>query len=587
MPDRIKHLPPELSNQIAAGEVIERPASVLKELLDNSIDANGRHIVMKVEKSGVGLISVADDGIGMSRRDAICAFDRHATSKISTQEDLSRIHTLGFRGEALSSIAAVSRIKVKTREWGSQIGTFLEIEDGKIVTSSDIGCPEGTEIEVRDLFYNVPARKKFLKSHTTELGHIINIVTRYAMAYKELHLTLSTPGKRSGLYMDFPSVEDVRDRIYQIYGEEVLNELLDIYFENDEYRLQGLISKPTLTFRGRENQSFFVNRRFVKNPTISHAVQKAYSDLIPGDRYPFLVLFLELNPLLVDVNVHPTKREVRFKENAYVHDMVVETIREGLSQKRVVPSKDPSIHEPLERYNSYNSSITEPHQYENIIIEPVITDIHGDRDEYVQVSDKRLYIKILGQIGVLFVVAGIEDELAIIDQHAAHERIIYDRLKKMSTAEIKDIQTLLFPEVVDLPHDRAYIFKDYLDILHHIGFDVDQIGDRSFIIRSIPALFSGDDIRQLLTDMLEEIIESDLAPGRLTGTIAVDSTIKALLSRKACHKAVRARNLLSEGEMTTLLEDLMNTEMPYTCPHGRPVMKRFSMEDLEKMFNRK
>ena len=575
MPDRIRHLPQELTNQIAAGEVVERPASVLKELVENSIDAEGTRIVIKIEKGGTRLISVADNGIGMSSKDAIIAFGRHATSKISSKEDLFNIHTLGFRGEALASIAAVAKVRLKTREPEAAVGTCVEIAGGEFIKSTDAGCPPGTEIEVRDLFYNVPARKSFLKGHATELGHMLNIVTQHALGYKDIHLTLMNIDKGGAPLLDFPPVGDIEERLYQIYGGDILRELMNVSCEIEGCSIHGFISRPSLTFRSRENQLFFVNKRSVRNPTLSHALQEAYSDLIPRDRYAMAVLWIEIDPGSVDVNVHPSKREVKFRDNTYIHDGVAGAVRDSLRPKGQASAS---------AYSEAFESEIRPEIREGIAghPNPFIDGLEFQPQE-ISVGPS---IRVFGQVGALFMVGEINGELHIIDQHAAHERVIYDRLKRGYAANKIEVQYLLIPETIELSLDKAHVLMGYQETLSRLGFDIEEMGERSFMIRTVPVLFAGEDCKALITDMIDEMIERESSSGRGIRLTATEDILNALLSRKACHKAVRGKDLLSQGEMASLLSALLQTDMPYTCPHGRPIVRRFSYTDLEKMFGR-
>lgn len=607
MPDRIRHLPQDLANQIAAGEVIERPASVIKELVENSIDAESMHIVVKMEKGGAQLISVADNGIGMNAHDALAAFDRHATSKISSKDDLFNIHTLGFRGEALASIAAVARVRMKTREKEADSGTYVEIEGGKLIKSTDIGCPPGTEIEVRELFYNVPARKSFLKGPSTETGHMINIVTQCALAYPDIHLTLINADKGNRPLLDLPPVESLEDRVFQIFGGDVVDELMNISFPLEAYNIHGLVSRPTLAFKGKENQLFFVNRRAVRNPSLSHAAQEAYMDLIPRDRHPMILLFIDLDPGLVDVNVHPSKREVKFKENKYVHDRVLEAVRDSLRSRG---NNQTSAYMLPENRDDRYGEIAEGSRNDLYSCHTALNLIQGRDDNAAQIASHPVdklrsarnddtikflareigagpSVRILGQIGTLFIVAEIEGDLHIIDQHAAHERVLYDRLKRGYYNDGMEVQCLLIPETVDLNLAKAHILMEYIEPLGRLGFDIEAIGERSFMVRTIPAAFAGEDVRKMITDTIDEVLEGDLSPGKDIKLLAIEDIIQALLSRKACHTAVRAKEILSHGEMSFLLMDLLKTEMPYTCPHGRPVVKRFSSDELARMFGRK
>jgi len=573
MPDRIIHLPPQVFNQIAAGEVIERPASVVKELLENSIDAESKHITIRISGGGVNKIYVADDGIGMSSRDAICAFDRHATSKISKKEDLFNIHTLGFRGEALSSIGSVAKVNLRTRERGSDTGTFVRIEGGKVIHHREAGCPEGTEIEVNELFYNVPARRKFLKSMNTELGHIINVVKHYALAYKDLHLSLYI-NDRGGSKLDFPPVKDLKERLYQVYGKDRSKELIKLSFKEGDYLVYGYISSPLLTFTNRENQIFFVNKRVIKNQTISHAIQKAYSDLISRDKYPFVIIFIEVKPSLIDVNVHPTKREIKFRDNNYVYNLLVRAIRKCLIQEG---TKNFVFREnPLTTYSS-RPGREEVSSYPAEMVQ----------EAFISYREPHPHIEILTCLNQLFILAMIDNELTIVDQHAAHERIVYDKFIKMSQDVDSHIQKLLFPEIVSFTHDRSFLFRECIPYLKGIGFDIEEIGHRSFMIRSIPVLFKGYNLQHIFEDMLEELTAHGIEVSNGSHTLTMEKILNAIVSKKACTKAVKSGDTLSNMEMKALLRDLLSTDMPYTCPHGRPTMKKFSMEDLEKIFKRK
>jgi DNA mismatch repair protein MutL len=597
MPDKIRHLPQDLINQIAAGEVVERPASVLKELIENSIDAESTHIVIKVEKGGTRFISVADNGIGMSGRDAGIAFERHATSKLGSADDLFNINTLGFRGEALASIASVARVSLKTRERSAATGTCVEIEGGSIIKSTECGCPPGTEIEVSDIFYNVPARRNFLKRVSTEHGHILSTVIHQALSHRNIHFMLTDVEKGNKTLLDLPPVDSIEDRVLQIYGSDMTDSLTPFSCETDGGSIYGLVSSPVLTFRSKDNQLFFVNKRAIRNPSLSHAVQEAYHDLIPKENYPMVVLFIDLDPALVDVNVHPTKREVRFKDSRYIHDMVVEAIRSALQAKG-------RVHE-----NTVCHSVCHPELVSGSLGNEIPKRVRDDRKavfssenlivsegfnpflEKINYQTQDMYaeplVRILGQISALFIIAEINGELNIIDQHAAHERVIYDRLKRGYAKGTVEAQTLLIPETIELSLDKAHTLNEFKEFLNNIGFDISEIGERSFILRSIPVVFTGDDFKSLLINMIDEIKEKDLSPLRGIKLTVIDEVVKALLSRRACHTAVRAKGLLTSGEMASLVTDLLHTDMPYTCPHGRPIVRRFTHYELERMFGRK
>ncbi|MEK6713734.1 MAG: DNA mismatch repair endonuclease MutL, partial [Nitrospirota bacterium] len=581
MPDKIRHLPQDLINQIAAGEVVERPASVLKELIENSIDAESTHIVIKVEKGGTRLISVADNGTGMSGRDAGIAFERHATSKLGSADDLFNINTLGFRGEALASIASVARVSLKTRERSAATGTCVEIEGGSIIKSTECGCPPGTEIEVSDIFYNVPARRNFLKRVSTEHGHILSTVIHQALSHRNIHFMLTDVEKGNKTLLDLPSVDSIEDRVLQIYGSDMTDSLAPFSCETDGGSIYGLVSSPVLTFRSKENQLFFVNKRAIRNPSLSHAVQEAYHDLIPRENYPVVVLFIDLDPALVDVNVHPTKREVRFKDSRYIHDMVVEAIRSSLQAKgrgnqadiTTINGATTAVGWAPPTGIAWDGGQCPPYaglSGEKLIVSEGFNPFLEKTDYHTQDMYAEPLVRILGQISALFIIAEINGELNIIDQHAAHERVIYDRLKRGYAKGTVEAQTLLIPETIELSLDKAHTLNEFKEFLNNIGFDISEIGERSFILRSIPVVFTGDDFKSLLINMIDEIKEKDLSPLRGIKLTVIDEVVKALLSRRACHTAVRAKGLLTAGETTSLVTDLLHTDMPYTCPHGRP-----------------
>src|SRR3990172_3179243 len=482
----------------------------------------------------------------------------------------------------------------------------MEIEGGSILKNTECGCPPGTEIEVRDIFYNVPARRSFLKTVSTEHGHILSTVIHQALSHINIHFILTGGGDRAKIIIDLPSVDSIEDRVLQIYGNEVIERLISIPGEtpisSSGLSIYGLVSKPVLTFRNKENQLFFVNKRAVKNPSLSHAVQEAYRDLIPGDSCPMVILFIYIAPDLVDVNVHPTKREVRFRDSRYIHDMVVDAIRGALQAKErgKIPLNPPFskgeirypqfpnegiMFPPLEKggkggfeTGSSNASLTVSEGFN-----PLIEKTHYQAQELYTEP----LVRIFGQTGALFIIAEINGELSIIDQHAAHERVIYDRLKRGYERGGSAAQTLLIPETIELSIDKAHTLCEYKEFLNALGFDIGEIGDRSFIVRAVPEVFTGDDYRSLLINMTDEIKERDFSTVKGMKLDVIDEVVKALLRRKACHTAVRAKGLLTAGEMMSLVNDLLRTDMPYTCPHGRPIVRRFTYDELAGMFGRK
>ena len=400
---------------------------------------------------------------------------------------------------------------------------------------------------------------------------MLNIVTRHALGYKNIHLTLMNMDKGGAPLLDFPPVGEIDERLFQIYGGDVLRELMNVSCEAEGCSIHGFISRPSLTFRSRENQLFFVNKRSVRNSTLSHAVQEAYSDLIPRDRYAMAILWIGIDTASVDVNVHPSKREVKFRDNRYIHDTVAGAVRDSLRPAgKAFASAYPEAFEPAVRpeiREGPNPFMDGPEfQPQKISVGPSI--------------------RVFGQVGALFIVGEINGELCIIDQHAAHERVIYDKLKRGYAADKIETQYLLIPENIELSLDKAHVLTGYKETLSRLGFDIEEMGDRSFMIRTVPALFAIEDCRALITDMIDEMIEREPSSGRGIRLTATEDILNAMLSRKACQKAVRGKDLRSQGEIASLLSALLQTDMPYTCPHGRPIVRRFSYTDLEKMFGR-
>lgn len=565
----IRVLPEILINKIAAGEVVERPSSVVKELVENSIDAGADEVIVEILHGGKKSIKVSDNGTGMSREDAVLAFERHATSKIYGEEDLLRIGTLGFRGEALPSIASVSKVTMVTSEKESSTGTKVEIEGGKIINVSETGPSTGTVMEVKDLFFNTPARLSFLKGTNTELSHIVGVVESAALGYPEISFFLSHNRK---VLLSLPGVSNFMERIHQIYGRELVENLIEIKSGppfKEGIKFYGYISNPPYSRSDRGLQLIFINRRPVKNQVISHAISEGFHTLIMKDRYPVAFLFFEIDTAEVDVNVHPAKREVRFRNSSLIHEMVVMSIKEKLLGKTTeeippIPSfikggeEGYGVREALERYMKRSEVTLEEGKQArlDILLRPKSqvpeTLLHAFRS---------------------YIIGAGEDGITIVDQHAAHERIIYEGLKDNKI----EIQRLLVPETIDLSPKESLILIEKIDILKTIGIEIEEFGDNTFIIRSIPAPLKGVDYRRLILDILGELDEQE-------SRIDEVDRIRILM---ACHGAIRANQSLTLEEMAHLIEDLGKTELPYTCPHGRPTTIRLGLRELEKLFKRK
>ena len=588
MPPKIKILPDTLINKIAAGEVVERPASVVKELVENSIDAKAAQIFVDIINAGRSLIRVSDNGEGMSKEDALTAFEKHATSKINKEADLFNIATLGFRGEALPSIASISRIKLITKS-ADTAGTLIEMEEGKVKKASETGAAAGTVIEVSDLFYNTPARLKFLKSDNTEMSHISAVINQQAIANPHIHFRLTNNKKE---LLNLSSATDLYQRIYQIYGEDFMNNMLSISGEENSINIYGFVSKPSFTRSERNHIDIFLNKRYIKNNVVTRAVYDAYSTLIPKDRHPLTLLFIDIQPSVVDVNVHPTKREVRFVNQTIIYEAVKKAVREGLMSLTSYPVKTGSLTDsytvasPVVDYErevkgSWGKGQGAWGQQKGHgagVKGHVIAELS---EQPVQLSQFREHNVIpLGQIANTYIAADADGELWIIDQHAGYERLLYEKLTRLYNSNTVEVQPLLIPEEISLNSAEAMMLKDYIDILNSVGIEVEEFGKDVYIIRSVPSLIGAGSAKQMLLDIIDGLIS--FQKGVIKSEV-VDKVIMLI----ACHGSVRANHGLTYKEMAALIDDLINLKIYETCPHGRPIIIKFSKTDLEKMFKRR
>jgi len=598
MASRIQILPEALINRIAAGEVVERPASVVKELVENAMDAGSRCITVEVEDGGKRLIRVTDDGEGMSREDALLAFQRHATSKIKTDADLEAIATMGFRGEALPSISSVSKISLITRQAGDEVATRLALEGGNMKEVAEAASPPGTMIEVAQLFYNTPARRKFLKAASTELAHITGLVTELALAQPHLEFRLLQNGKN---VFHFPAAEGWYSRAVQIFGVEMAEQLIPIEARQGRIRFTGGVSRPHYTRGAKTHQFFFVNGRNIRDRLLAHALYEAYDTLLMKGRHPVAILFIELDSSMVDVNVHPAKREVRFRTPQEIHRTVMEAIRKGLREGTV-----PGLAQ--EKVSGWNgdeaAGLSGLEERKSQVREAAAAYLRrqdspgwpagGLKPTYpTQVrAEERKTVVPLGQIQRSYIIAEVEGNLEIIDQHAAHERILYERLLSRRTAghssshassyssSQAESQPLLIPETLELSARDAVLLRSHLEKLKETGLEIEEFGSTSFVIRSVPTILSQRDLKRLVLDLLDDLREWDR-------TATVDEIKKRLVASLACHGAIRAHDSLTLPEMSALLRDLQDYPTVHSCPHGRPIRRRFTLNDLEKMFGRR
>lgn len=602
MSSKIKILPDHVVNKIAAGEVVERPASVVKELVENSIDAGATEIFIDIEQAGRRLIRVIDNGIGMSKEDARVAFERHATSKITSDADLEAIRTMGFRGEALSSIASVSHIRLFTTERGARSGVMIEIEGGTIKAVSETAAAQGTSLEVGHLFYNTPARLKFLKSPATEFSHILSAVSRQAMAHPSLRFRL-THNKKP--VIDLPSSQSLQERTFQLYGGEIVENVFEFSGGRDDVYLHGLIGRPPYTRADRTHQDFYVNHRAVKNPSLTHALYGAYGDMLMRDRHPIGFVFIEIDPAFVDVNVHPTKAEVRFRNQSQIHDLVRDVIREGLRAQGMQVSAAPAepgaygegVREALADY--LQTSLQKDNAHIEIKQSPLFgrrksdARLQGQELESGQALRKETYLGLpaqttlipdhglfpLAQLHDSYIIAQSKEGMALIDQHAAHERVLFEKLQDQFSQGNIHIQNLLIPAQIELGPAQGALLAEYLPELSEMGFLVEDFGAGTFVIKAVPSLLIGADYKKMLLDVLDEVT----VHGK-SGTVS--ALRDEMLSVMACHPAIKIHRHLDQKEMETLLTNLFRCRMPHTCPHGRPTVLRFSMDEIRKMFKR-
>ena len=682
---KIHVLSERVANQIAAGEVVERPASVVKELLENALDAGSTRIRINVEAGGKKLIQVIDNGCGMVRDDAMLAFERHATSKIKETDDLLSIATLGFRGEALPSIASVARLHLETRAEEEAAGTVLEINGGKMIRVDEAGLPLGTSITIRDLFFNTPARKKFLRSESTELSHIASLVTHYALAHPEKHFELHSA---TNALLVAPPVAGHRERVYQVFGRETLDQLIPLAAvqplervglpqpppwrraessavestegdsdssqppaPNDfgEVRLHGFVSKPEIQKLNRNSIFIFANGRLIRDRLIQHAITEAYRNILAPTVYPVVLLFIEMPTAEIDVNVHPSKTEVRFRQQTVIHDFVRESVRAALMKARPVPqflteiaaqpSASPGLTSPapgrfaggdgmqqapwrdlnrpaaaggfslqapalpmttarLEFEGGIaveaNAAVSlaraveadgDPGQINPLPASLETVPDHGCAPPIAQepqtppTLESLRTLRPLGQIRNSFILAVNEDGLWIIDQHVAHERVLFERVLLQRSAQQVESQRLLMPLIIELTPAQQAIFSDIAEELSRNGFEAELFGARSVAVKVSPAGVDAAQVEHMLNEILEQITREDQA-------INLEAVRTRIAASIACHAAIKVNMPLEQNKMEWLLAELAKTNHPMTCPHGRPVVLRYSMQDIQKAFKR-
>lgn len=569
----------EVASQIAAGEVIERPSSVVKELVENSIDAGASQIDIRIKEAGKSLIEVVDNGKGIGFDDLEMVVLRHATSKLQFAKDLFNIKTLGFRGEAIASIASVSHFQLISKSVDDETGGKIENLDGKSFVKTRIGWSGGTSVSVRNLFYNVPARLKFLKSDTTERQHITTYVTKLALAYPHIRFLLVNEDQ---ILLQTNGNGDRREILTHLFGLEMAKQMLEVKFDETPYLISGYISPVALTRSNRKEMSFFVNGRWIQDVALSSALMKAYHTMIMVGRYPISVLFLELPSDFVDVNVHPTKAEVRFEKPDLVFSLVQRATRRALLAYSSFPEITPKFwsHHPAD-IGQFDKSDWIPAQ---------MLDENDNQGGFFKHTSQMLteeqsattpYVPLLrhvGQVGATYIVAEGPDGLYLIDQHAAHERILFEKWMAQIGSSIPS-QQLLAPEIIKLPAHQAISFNPQLDILRRMGFDISEFGPNTYQIRAIPAMLIGINPQEILKVVVEDFEDDELPLGNV---------VEAIIAARICKRAaIKGGQVLSREEQKVLIENLEKCESPRTCPHGRPTMIHLSVDVLEKQFGRR
>jgi DNA mismatch repair protein MutL len=564
----VRRLPDALVNRIAAGEVVERPASVVKELVENSLDAGAIRITVTIRGAGREAITVTDDGHGMSAEDCRLALERHATSKLWAEADLQAVETLGFRGEGLAAIFAVSRLSLRSRARGAARGFLVAGTAGVVEEAGEAEVPEGTTVEIADLFFNTPARAKFLKSPAAEQAAILRMVTQLVLAHPAVHVRLQTPGRT---LLNAPAADTLRDRLGALYGYELAGRLLPVEAAGSGIRLSGLVAPPDLARTHREDIHLAVNGRAVRDTLLTQALLEAYRPLLPRDRFPLAALALRVEPALVDVNVHPTKAWVRFRQPRVLHDLIHGAVREAL---RGMPAAPPALTVQLPEASAPLGAALAPGGGEGEGALQAALFREGEAG-YVPAP---MFGTVVGQIEDTFVVAHTPEEVFFVDQHVAHERVLFERLQAALEGGPLASQALLFPQPVELAPARVRALERTGPQLAQLGFSLDDFGRGTVLVRAVPSLLRDDAARQLLDDLAREIEEE----GGRSGSPVTDR----LLAFVACRAAIKAHQPLSRDEMVRLLADLASTATPYFCPHGRPVVSRIPLRDIKRELRR-
>lgn len=601
----IKVLSKETIDKIAAGEVIERPASVVKELVENSIDAGSDSITVEIKNGGIDLIRITDNGSGIRCEEVRTAFLRHATGKITDADDLFEIHSLGFRGEALSSISAVTRTEIITKTTDNLTAIRYRIEGGSEISYEEIGAPDGTTIIVRDLFYNVPARKKFLKTAVTEASHISELIEKLALSHPYISFRFINNGQTK-LYTSGNGI--LKDIIYQIYGRDITGSLIDLDYENEIISVKGLIGKPEVSRPNRNFENYFVNGRYIKSSVISKAIEDAYEERLMQHQFPFAVLIIEISPAAMDVNVHPTKMEVRFSKPYEIYDNIYKAVKEALTATVLVPKatfekndtsvKKPQLSvssnvrpaepfernrlEPLPAYMPDGSKYQQNHNSEQLIYpNPTQSYDKSEQLDFIQTvnaENSRPDYKIIGQVFATYWIIEYQSKMYIMDQHAAHEKIYYERLIKQYRNDNITSQQVNPPVIITLSDTEAAVLEENMDVFINSGFEIEHFGGNEYAVRAVPDQLPSVNKAEFLKEMISDY---SIDNRKKDVCYVLEKT-----ASMACKAAIKGGQNISYSEADLLIKELLKCDNPYCCPHGRPTMIEFTKSELEKKFKR-
>jgi DNA mismatch repair protein MutL len=611
-------------NKIAAGEVIERPANVVKELVENSIDAGATAVSVDIENGGISYIRITDNGKGIEPDDVDLAFERHATSKIRSADDLTKVSTMGFRGEALASVAAISKVEMVTKTKNSDIGTRINVESGKVILKEECGAPLGTTITIRELFFNTPVRYKFLKKDFTEGGYIEDTLSKIALINPNISFRVTNNKKE---VLQTSGNGDMSAVVYNVFGKDIATNLLDVEFEYEGMKISGVVGKPEIARSNRANQIFYVNKRFIKDKILMAAAEEAYRTVIPQGKFGFCILNLQINPELVDVNVHPAKLEVRFSDESLVFKAMNHSIKDALSRRDVSAQKteetkniqdDEVTNEQQHKkglFDIFRNLEYKPKQVTSNVIplreeknifanqeeqsDEINENINSEKTEEVEIEAEELNepvkkfinieiedkpvvpeYKIIGTAFSTYILLELEDDVYILDQHAAHERVLYERTKfNFYKDGGKEVQMLLLPDVITLSKRDMNIVRDHIDLFEQTGFTLEEFGENTIKITGVPVMCFDMDTKDLFLDILDGM--------ELTNRTNKQDVEEKFIATVACKAAIKANMSLETNEIESLLNDLLVLENPFTCPHGRPTAIRITKNEIEKKFGRR